>query len=94
MLHPLNVLFQLQDLIQNEHKFKLSVNKLVASNDTTFVVTVDHPNSPKDAKPWDSGIMEVFASFIQKHANMNVGNVFSIILNIIMNFKRSYKLWI
>ena len=52
-----------------ELMFKVTVNKLTASNGITWVVTVDHPLRPKDAIPWDDGRMEVFASSIEEHAN-------------------------
>lgn len=66
--YPRNVLFQIQDLLKNQKTFKVSVNKMVASNGTTFIVCVDHPDRPEDAKPWDTGRMEVFASSVQEHA--------------------------
>jgi len=69
--YPLNVLFQLQDLIK-KRKFTVKFNKLVASNGTTFVVTVDHPDRPKNAKPWDSGRMQVFETSIEKHAYLEM----------------------
>lgn len=48
--------------------YKVSVNKLTASNGITWVVTVDHPNRPKDAMPWDKGRMEVFHTSVEEHA--------------------------
>ena len=52
------------------NEFKVAVATMVASNETRYVVTVDHPNRPKDAKPWDSGRMEVFSTLIEKHAKI------------------------
>jgi len=69
--YPLNVLFQLQDLIKT-NKFNVSFAKMVASNKTTFIVTIDHPDRPKDAKPWDSGRMQVFETPIEKHAYLEM----------------------
>ena len=50
--------------------FKVSVATLVASNGTTYVVCIDHPDRPLTAKPWDKGRMQVFTSSIEDHANM------------------------
>jgi len=53
-------------------EFKVDVAKMVASNGTTFIVTVDHPDRPKDAKPWDTGRMEIFTTSIEKHAYLEM----------------------
>lgn len=53
-----------------KEEFKVTVNKLTASNGVTFVVCVDHPDRPKDAMPWDEGRMQVFDTSNEKHATI------------------------
>src|ERR1035437_564646 len=52
-------------------KYRVSVQKMVESgNRVKWVVCLDRPERPLDAKPWDKGRITPFQSAILEHANL------------------------